>query len=1643
MDDSTLSWADLHQSVSDTASGDGGFLSSASDFVAKGVPLAVAAGFVSIYNTGVSLGNVLGADAEKIDLGANLASFDDSLANYYSQHREGVELGGILTTGIIPGIGGIKALKMLQGGVAGANAAEVTGLLKNSQSVFGFFRNKEAMFTERALDKLRSVSTEVFSSVDNDKLLAIAAGVGDQALQGAAFQTAVLLTMNQSPVLSKPDEGYFTAFARNSGEIFTSALIQGAVGGGLGALGISGKIKKAIFDRDISELPSKSVKMLGESNVDKGTGLAIDFAFLKDKMNEFDLAKKGTGEAALTDRQINNYQTTSKNQTSNMKVRLTEELIGKEGDPGPLNNKIWDLILGSENPAETANLIFTAASKISRVGAEDLVSDVPITKVMSAAGPLTERKVANLLARNKIAPEILDNPSDAKLAELRDSGLYDAWKDTEGVVHVIEGTPYAKGELAKAGINRANPTIYLKLLGDNAGQATDKIFPVVGDIGEATLSKSENLLVGGVPYQFPEGSHVYNPLKNDPLTSNANFVETLLRPIVPDIDGNISVAAGDIPLLEKLVKEGFEGQVFYGGKPIEYDLPDVLIQEKLALRQQLVNAQHPFDKIARELNTTRDFAETGRGDGLLKEDHIGPIHAKISYETARLPDDFLVRGVESLRQRVELGKDMNQKMSAAVLGRAYNMLPNIDGTFLNPTTMPSLNTFLTSASGNYGSFDAIVQQVGKVVDMLTREKTQAIYQSLQGFDKQIRQSPEALVELNLVVNKLRSTSETYTILPDTDVAKQFHVLPKALLAEAAKKDGIPLADLISQGVADKTVLEIKNQPVGDFLTAHMQIAGERASNWNKIFAAKGSAKTYDVDQLYLPPINTRKYPYVNFVKEKMDMGPGAFNEAGVVVAPTKEALQAKVNKLKTAYGDRFEIFDSGDIESYRRINGEYETTPFLGNSFVDSALRKQGLLYEFQPRLDDEVLNDINAWHWNQEKLVIKQAVELKYSQEFAEVKAVGDQYASFAKSKFGEKNLRADAKSNPYYRYISTALNESSFDPNSMFGRFNGMIEGIGQKMFSAWESARGDAFAGKIDWETANAKAASYGFTAPYDGLVNAAIKDQQVAAGIVQPKIENLRNIQGTVAKINGAVSTMTLGFDFLNSLLNVVSFPILGLSEMKNVLKNIKDPATVGQLAELTSVKVPGTELALPSPTKLLTNSIARLFGVQKKELAQYYQDIGAIRSNSQLYIDLADSSSLTKEALASPEALKSWTENLATKAKNLAEMGKTVTGYNKAEFMVRFLAADMMKQITDLAGIAAEDAPAYINSFVNRVHGNYLANQRPHLFQGAVGQALSLFQTYQFNIMQNMVRYVETGNHTTAAMVLGLQNTIFGLQGNPAFYLLNQAVGNSNREHVDIVNTTQTLLGNHPGHVNNVSNWLLYGLGANVLQTALYNRGDLTPRHATIVPTDPAEIPGIAIPIKAVTSFLQAASNIVKGGNVQSSLLDGLAHFGANRPLAGLAQLTQGYRTSTKGDLLTAYSDLDGLSVAAKLAGGEEMNRSIALDAYYRNLAYKADDRLKIDSLGEALKTTMYKGQNPTQDQVIGFMKAYTNAGGTPMGFNRFLQNSFKDANQSQMNILKAHVNSRAGSLQAKMMGADQTPDFYNKIGAGQQESQTP
>jgi hypothetical protein len=397
-------------------------------------------------------------------------------------------------------------------------------------------------------------------------------------------------------------------------------------------------------------------------------------------------------------------------------------------------------------------------------------------------------------------------------------------------------------------------------------------------------------------------------------------------------------------------------------------------------------------------------------------------------------------------------------------------------------------------------------------------------------------------------------------------------------------------------------------------------------------------------------------------------------------------------------------------------------------------------------------------------------------------------------------------------------------------------------------------------------------------------------------------------------------------------------------------------------------------------------------------------------------------------------------------KSWGDKGEALTGNRLAEEFNRFVAADVAKQITDVGveyGVLGEqEAWAYINTFVNRTQGNYLAAQRPGIFQGPVGQAVGLFQTYQFNLIQQLLRHVGEGSAKDAAMLLGLQSTIYGMKGLPAFDAINtHLIGNAsgNTEHRDMYDAVYGAMGKEAG------DWLMFGLGSNALglispdlKMNLYTRGDINPRQVTVLPTNPANIPFVQASGKFLSAMQQSAEQVLQGGNVWQSFMQGIEHAGVSRPLAGLAQTLEAvanpnaasYSTSSKGNIVAA-NDIWSLANLVRIAGAKPLDEAIAVDRAYNLEVYGTRDSELRKSLGQAIKTTVIAGNSPSEDQINKFAYEYAKYGGRQDKFNQFMMQQYKAANTSQVNALATNLSKPFAQSMQKVMGGYTMQDFTN------------
>lgn len=216
---------------------------------------------------------------------------------------------------------------------------------------------------------------------------------------------------------------------------------------------------------------------------------------------------------------------------------------------------------------------------------------------------------------------------------------------------------------------------------------------------------------------------------------------------------------------------------------------------------------------------------------------------------------------------------------------------------------------------------------------------------------------------------------------------------------------------------------------------------------------------------------------------------------------------------------------------------------------------------------------------------------------------------------------------------------------------------------------------------------------------------------------------------------------------------------------------------------------------------------------------------------------------------------------------------------------------------------------------------------------------------------------------------------------------------------------------------------------------MYTRGDINPRHPTIIPTNPADIPIISATTKFFGAIKQASSRIGAGGDVWQSFLQGVEHQGLSRPLAGLAQVAQsigngGYAMSTsKQGTLVGANDLLSVATMSRLAGGRPIDESIALDAAYRTSVYKAYDQSKKDTLREAINTQVIGSGSLDRNEYESFSEGYAQLGGDTKGFNKYVLKRITETNTPNAERISAELKGPfAQNMQRIMGGVDITED---------------
>lgn len=1538
---------------------------------------SVVSGAAQLYNTGVATGNFFGGNFEEATTAGMLTALDSDLGRYYVQNQDSVDIGGFVAGSLVPGMGAVKALNGVRGlevvqaakaGNFGTNMARATKLLAPETDNLILQAGKELANRQAA-----------FRVFDSGVLKAFGAGVGGAALESLVAEAAVTATMYKSPVL---DDMTVSDLGAN---ILWGGVFGTVIGGALTGAKVYSGIKKIVKSADEELNPITQITAVNKGARDSDRVI----------LGAFDQERFASAEVSadtLTPSTISEVRTSS---ISALKTQNRQHFQNMAGGDLHLSNTLADNFEGL--PAQTQFLSLFGAKEVGRLGKR--------------------------LKGEKDAEEVVK-------------------QEALSFVAGVENTATAPTRIG-----------YVPLFGSNAGKMTfDEPVP----LRLADSVKSDKELESAIK-DF--GYSHTSPLNTkSAVAADAQYLWAARN---VRYSKDMVIAADNIPVIKELIPKLAAREAAGDKEPWSIVLKDkqgwtVKVNNLSDLIKFKMNLQ---EKVAKSLLSRRSKISIPEVSAItdLSEDFLLPLKQKSSYTAARTDYDARAGINEAytkmLKQKgISVGDGIMDVSTRPMWAKvAYDTesleLPSqfeYDAMSLYATKWQMYNHSVSRAISSIAGDSFPVERFVKVDDFdlgrVTRfdaspgtfSATNAGYDSLGSKMQVLGIATRDFITVQKGITDAVLNSHMQNLLADSNVAYEFNVInkiisqaPEPYVLDVERGGLVPLniakyqkqLEMAEEGAEElenlrepelaegmKEFIPIKHEETIQAWNAHAQRGAKRYSQMNTLRAAQGLVDSRSIlDHNVLHPIrkNYRDYNHYAFVVDEKVTGTG---HVSMIHAKDGQQLASLISKVPKG----FRVITDKESQDWHKAVGDYDYARTLHDDYIDSSLRRAGIDSDFVLETDPQrIVTQVLEHHYRADRVLGTEVVRASNEKAFTVLEDLAEKYDRINGSVLN-KRLRGQ-EPNPYKDYIRTALNLSSISEDSLLSSFNTNADKVFGKFSSALSSAMGTVRNEK-DLDSLNNIMEQYGVKGAYHDAAIAAYQDISPDRGALSRFVQ----------RANSIVSSLALGTDPFHAAANAIGNNVLLGSELNNLVKAIKsgNSDVAGRLAILGEITIPGTGgKAILSPQKMIARAYKDWFSADSESLKKLYTDLGfnpsyrkqLLQINEDLIIDGSERAAVLDGKVS----------------KALSKAGDFLSKPTAwSEEFNRFVTVNVAKQITDLAemsgAISRNESIAVINTFLNRVQGNLIASQRPLVMQGPVGMAIGLFQTYQFNLLQQMFRMVGEGAPKDALMMLGLQGSIFGMNGMPAFNFINThlvGTASGNQEHRDLYDATYGIAGKQAG------DWLMYGIASNLPKLAgapgtnIYTRGDMNPRQLTILPTDLDQIPFVRAGGAIYNSLAGAASQMGLGAPVGETVLQALEHNGLSRPLAGIAQVLQAagnggnvYATDNKG-VLRGSNDLLSITSLMRFAGARPMDESISNDYYYRLKVYEAKDHDRMDAVRSAVRKSVIQGNTLEEDEYGKFLEEYLKAGGNSRYFNKWVMKQYTEANLPATQKLAAQLSS--------------------------------
>lgn len=347
--------------------------------------------------------------------------------------------------------------------------------------------------------------------------------------------------------------------------------------------------------------------------------------------------------------------------------------------------------------------------------------------------------------------------------------------------------------------------------------------------------------------------------------------------------------------------------------------------------------------------------------------------------------------------------------------------------------------------------------------------------------------------------------------------------------------------------------------------------------------------------------------------------------------------------------------------------------------------------------------------------------------------------------------------------------------------------------------------------------------------------------------------------------------------------------------------------------------------------------------------------------------------------------------------------------DKSEAFTRQWGMYAGRRVAEAMGIKSVDEQlSFAHDLTNKIIANYDPQNRPEIFQGALGAPFGLFQSYVLNYYQRMFRYIETSDARAIATQFAAQGAVFGIGSLPGWDALNWAFFDHRQAEVsDPVDSLYNRFGTELGDL------LMHGTISNLPKIfgadgiSLYTRGDSQFR----MPVNPigaftdtiglteggngAQIP-VADTLKRLVNGISQGVQQVRTANglSLSQTAEILTNMITNRPIAGMLEVgaANGYDTSWDGQVVSQARTTS--EQIYRMLGVRAMSQQKEIDNFYASKNMQEEQNARKAALRQATRASIRAGN---YDEVPGHFVKYVENGGDVNYYTRWLKSSFESA----------------------------------------------